>query len=416
VGILLRLGLFLYDCTGRLTRGTRRRLLRYEYERMGRTHSPQKPTPAEQVVRKIADTRATELMSRSARRDMRRLQRIEGLWLRAAEASYEAQHLGTRTIRVDGRLTTVDDARRRHAEIQVTVEGDKDRGSTIHDAAPPSLKVIGRAMPVVDGPILFSFIASVMNVPWHRHWMGLPFFVSVGFAVIATAGAALTMHVLGDVLRSHKTAQYRADWQRMDRASRAALISAPVLPAMLAMTVAVRIWHEARDATTSPYLAAVLATVLGVIVFLSNLLIAVASFANGSPASRRLQAYAAALRPLLAQVTKRFQEAARYEREAQRLDRDVQRENACAVTDATNVRDNYDIDVGLHYALTGAATDDEAGPVNDPNATTDVTSYQRHESPVHTDVRPSTIARQHAHTDPWSQDSEEPLPDADPRC
>lgn len=398
-GLLLRLGLAYLDRTGRLTSGTSRRLLAYEHVRIGLAHPPDQSTHGEMTVRKLAGSNAEQVMLDSAAGIDRICRAIEKLRARGKASSDAADELMRRPVVADGLLRPLAATLGSLTALQDQLCSARDAGDSRHLEAPRGLTLSARCMPLLDFPVLLWFLSSALNVPWQRNPLGAPLAVALVLALIATAGSAVILHMLGASVREYKQRQYELDWSQMPGAARCRLLFVGLVVGLLALVMAVRIFTDATEAGVSPGIAALLATLLGVIVLGTSTLVWYAGVADGSPLSHRARSVADAVRPLLDRHQDLVAAAARDADQIALLQQAAGRTHSRAVTEASRRLNQADVMIALHHALTGAAGA-TACPTHDVNESDGVLGYQQLARRIPTDVRPSTVTNEHVQHTP----------------
>jgi protein-S-isoprenylcysteine O-methyltransferase Ste14 len=181
-------------------------------------------------------------------------------------------------------------ARERAEEQSARIDLDDDRGSRRHRLVRLPIKIITFMLLIfVDYPVMLFVTGSVFDVNWSDPW-GMPLAISIVISLLATAGAAWTLHHIGHSLRDDKTHDGRLVWRRLSRGARASLVGAVVLVLLIGIVMFLRVYTEGVLSGMSD-LAVLLALLIAVVMTLSAWLVFAAAFRDGSPELDDLEHY-----------------------------------------------------------------------------------------------------------------------------
>jgi hypothetical protein len=189
-----------------------------------------------------------------------------------------------------GHCMTINEAKHRADWIAEQIDLDEMRGSHRHRRVSRTAKLLSLVFVViVDFPIMLWLASSVFNVDWTQP-LGLPLVISVVITVLATGGAATSLHHLGHNQRENKDDQRQLKWSAMSRGSKVSLAAATVLVVLIGVVMFVRVYSEGVLSGLES-LAALLAVLVAFVMLIAAGLVFWTAFRDGSLEQDDLECY-----------------------------------------------------------------------------------------------------------------------------
>ncbi|WP_433683359.1 hypothetical protein [Nocardia sp. CA-119907] len=244
----------------------------------------------------------------------------------------------------DGELMTVAEADERMAEASALVVAETARGSIKHQRAEDWLRRLVPWMPFADFPVIFYFIAMIMNVDLAGVSSGdgaaigqsiIPLLTSVAFAVLATAVVSIALHFFANDLRDYKDHNGHLAIPKGQARSipLCFLVLAILVTVCAGILMAYRIVHDSIGAGGDAIGAWVLGMFFCVIVLALDVVVFASKFRDGSRLTDEIDLLAGQLGDV----------AARKQQLHERIDRltpelDVLRQKGEAIYDTTRTK------------------------------------------------------------------------------
>jgi MFS family permease len=209
-----------------------------------------------------------------------------------------------------GGLLSVGDALARLARLRARIEADEREGSHVHERISRGQRWQLRVLPLLDGLILFWFLAGVLNADLRT--VDVTVVVAASLALLCTVAVAAWTAVVGEHLQRWKDRDRNLVWCAVDGVGWGMLALTAVMAALLAAMMYIRVSDEVFQATGVPGVGAtVIGLTLSAAVVLVNAYILHLTFSDGSSVTRELDRLGRTLAPHL---RRRHRNLARAER------------------------------------------------------------------------------------------------------
>ncbi|MBF6298973.1 hypothetical protein IU459_15680 [Nocardia amamiensis] len=200
-------------------------------------------------------------------------------------------------------LLTATEGEQRQSAVDAQIRKETGTGSLKHRRVPKAIRLAALLVPVVDLPVFTLFAGDMFNVAWDQVAEGralLPAITSVVFGLLATAGLALALHVVGFDLRGTKDAQGQPNIPkgRPGMVSRLLIAGVASLGILTAVVMGFRVIRESLAAEVGVPGAVILGLFFACVVAVLNLVVAVTVFRDGSVLTDELSHLRRQLRPV----------------------------------------------------------------------------------------------------------------------
>lgn len=222
------------------------------------------------------------------------------LLVRIKQLQYRADRVADEfVVGPHGQNLTVREAQAKADQLDARIDTDQVTGSLRHRRVRPMGKVLTLVLvAIIDFPIMLWLASSVFNVDW-THPLGLPLVISVVVSLLATGGAAVALHHLGNNQRQHKNDHRQLEWHRLSLGARLSLVTVGLLVGLMGVLMFVRVDTEGVLSGLDS-LAALMAVLVAVVLVVSALLVFWTAFRDGSLEQDDLRHYSTGVRPHLA--------------------------------------------------------------------------------------------------------------------
>ncbi|MGQ4615202.1 hypothetical protein [Nocardia sp. R7R-8] len=226
--------------------------------------------------------------------------------LRGTIAVVEADmaRLATRPITgAHDELLTATEGEQRQSAVDTQIRKDTVSGSLKHRRVPKAIRLAALLVPIVDLPVFTLFAGDMFNVAWDQVAEGrslLPAITSIVFGLLATAGLALALHVVGFDLRGTKDAQGQPNLPkgRGGLVPRLLIVAAALIGIGASVVMGFRVIRESLAAEVGVPGAVILGLFFACVVAVLSLVVAVAVFRDGSVLTDELSHLSRQLRPI----------------------------------------------------------------------------------------------------------------------
>ncbi|MFF0527795.1 hypothetical protein ACFYT3_05345 [Nocardia amikacinitolerans] len=200
-------------------------------------------------------------------------------------------------------LLTATEGEQRQSAVDAQVRKEAGTGSLKHRRVPKAMRLAAILLPVIDLPVFTLFAGDMFNVAWDQVAEGrslLPAITSVVFGLLATAGLALALHVVGFDLRGMKDAQGQPNVPkgRGGLLSRLLIVAAAVISIGASVVMGFRVIRESLAAEVGVSGAMILGLFFACVVAVLNLVVAMTVFRDGSVLTDELSHLTRQLRPV----------------------------------------------------------------------------------------------------------------------
>ncbi|MEJ2862427.1 hypothetical protein [Actinomycetospora flava] len=246
---------------------------------------PDAPFPASEVALRTRPPSVPDVTDPALARLTRRCHRTWTAWVQLPETTPRGRHGGGRTVR----------------QLAVDMEAvrnriDRDPDDRRHRRVSRFSRVLVRALPVLDGLILFWFLANVLNADLGA--LDVLTLVSAGLAVLASLALAEWSRLTGEHLQEFRDRSGALQWGALDTTARLMLAVSLVVWLLVAAMMVVRVRDEVFQATGVLDGAGLLvAIVLGAALVVLNATVLYLAFADGSADTRELDRLARVVVP-----------------------------------------------------------------------------------------------------------------------
>lgn len=135
----------------------------------------------------------------------------------------------------------VADAQTLHRALTLMVNTEIASGATVHRRVPRLLRMLPWAVALLDGVILYAFLADIFNVPSGD--LGPNGQAALALAVLGSAITYTWLSVTGTRLRDHRSRLGAVEWRLTDAFTRFLVVVA----AVLATSLGVLMYHRVTD-------------------------------------------------------------------------------------------------------------------------------------------------------------------------
>ncbi|TWF80303.1 hypothetical protein FHX44_116246 [Pseudonocardia hierapolitana] len=186
-----------------------------------------------------------------------------------------------------GGLVSLQDALARQAQLRARIDADERDGSHVHDRISPGQRWQLRLLPLLDGLILFWFLAGVLNADLRT--VDTTAVVAASLALLCTVAVAAWTAAVGEHLQRCKDRDRNLVWGAVDGIGRAMLALTAAMAGLLGAMMYVRMSDEVYQATGAPGAGAtIIGLTLAAAVVLVNVYILHLAFSDGSTVTREL--------------------------------------------------------------------------------------------------------------------------------
>ncbi|MGK8508222.1 hypothetical protein ACRS5S_09205 [Nocardia asiatica] len=212
--------------------------------------------------------------------------------------------LATRPITgVHDELLTATEGEQRQSAVDAQVRKETGTGSLKHRRVPKAMRLAALLVPIVDLPVFTLFAGDMLNVAWDQVADGrslLPAITALVFGLLATAGVALGLHMVGFDLRGTKDAQGQPTVPkgRGGLLPRLLIVAAGAISIGASVVMGFRVIRESLAAEVGVPGAVILGLFFACVVAVLNLVVAVAVFRDGSVLTDELSHLTRQLRPV----------------------------------------------------------------------------------------------------------------------
>lgn len=178
--------------------------------------------------------------------------------------------------------------------VRGRIESDPD--DRRHRRVSPFSRALVRVLPVLDGMILFWFLAGVLNADLRT--VDIVTLVAAGLALLASLALAEWSRLTGEHLQGFADRRGVLQWGALDTTARILLATGVVVWLLVASMMVVRVRDEVFQATgVLDGSGLLVAVVLGVALVVLNATVLYLAFADGSADTRELDRLARVVAP-----------------------------------------------------------------------------------------------------------------------